>query len=58
VAATALENAKAVGYYEVCTLVEGTVAADTPIFVRITGVAATQAGAVHVEMDYYTTDPA
>jgi len=43
-----------------CTLVEDedtvAVAADTPIFVRITGVAATQAGAVHVEMDYYTTD--
>lgn len=58
VAATALENAKAVGYCKVCTLVAGTVAADTPIFVRITGVAATQAGAVHVEMDYYTTDPA
>lgn len=58
VAATALENTKAVGYCKVCTLVEGTVAADTPIFVRITGVAATQAGAVHVEMDYYTTDPA
>ena len=56
VAATALENTKAVGYCKVCTLVEDTVAANTPIFVRITGVAATQAGAVHVEMDYYTTD--
>jgi len=57
VASTALENTKAVGYKKVCTLVEGTVAAGTPIFVRITGVAATQAGAVHVEMDYYTIDP-
>jgi len=57
VASTALENTKAVGYNKACTLVEGTVAAWAPIFVRITGVAATQAGAVHVEMDYYTIDP-
>jgi len=56
VASTALENTKAVGYNKVCELVEGTVAAGAPIFVRITGVAATQAGAVHVEMDYYTID--
>jgi len=60
VAATALEDTKAVGYCKVCTLVEDTVAVavSTPIFVRIAGVAAIQAGAVHVEMDYYATDPA
>lgn len=56
--AQALENAKAVGYAKVCTLASGTVAKDTPVFVRFTGVAATQAGATHLEIDFYYTDPA
>jgi hypothetical protein len=42
----------------VATLVEGTVAADAPVIVRLNGVAATAAGWVHVEVDYYYTDPA
>ena len=56
--AQALENSKAVGYAKVCTLVEGTVAADTPIFARYTGVATTVAGATHLEIDYYCTEAA
>ena len=56
--AQALENSKAVGYAKVCTLVEGTVAADAVIYVRFTGVAATVAGATHLEVDYYCTEAA
>jgi hypothetical protein len=56
VSAQALENSKAVGYAKVCTLVEGTVAADTPIFARYTGVATTVNGATHLEVDYYCTE--
>ena len=54
----ALENTKDVGYAKVATLVEGTVAADAPVIVRLNGVAAAAAGWVHVEVDYYYTDPA
>jgi hypothetical protein len=57
-AGAALEDTKAVGYSKVATLVEGTVAADAPVIVRLNGVAATAAGWVHVEVDYYYTDPA
>ena len=52
----ALEDSKAVGWTHIPTPVEYTVAADQAIFVRFTGVAATQAGVVHLEMDYETTD--
>jgi hypothetical protein len=52
----ALENTHAIGTFTIPTAVEYTVAADQAIFVRFTGVAATQAGDCHLEMDYYTTD--
>lgn len=52
VAAQAFENEKAVGYTKALTLVTTKVAAGAPIFVRWTGVASTQAGLAHLEMDY------
>jgi hypothetical protein len=52
VAATALENTKAVGTTTALTLVSTTVAANTPIVVRHTGLAATAAGEYRVELDY------
>lgn len=52
VAATAYENTKAVGTATALTLVSGAVAAGTPVIVRHTGVAATAAGQVIVEIDY------
>ncbi len=52
VAATAYGNAAAVGTVTPMTLVATAVAADTPIIVRHTGVAATQAGQAYVELEY------
>jgi len=52
VAATAFQNAKAVGTSTALTIVAGKVAANTPICARWTGVAATQAGLAHLELDY------
>lgn len=52
VAATAYENTKAVGTKTDMTIVSGAVAADTPVIVRHTGVAATQAGRAYVEIEY------
>lgn len=56
VAATNYANSKAVGTTTAMTLVEDDVAADTPIIVRHTGVAATQAGEVRVEIEYAVMD--
>ena len=58
VASTAYENTKAVGTITAMTLVSEAikdVAANTPLFVRHTGVAVTQAGEAIVEL-YYTVD--
>ena len=55
-AATAYENSKAVGVKTAMTLVITDVAADTPILVRHTGVAATVAGEVYVEIEYAVKD--
>lgn len=52
VAATAYGNAAAVGTVTAMTLVATAVAASGPIFVRHTGVAATQAGEAYVELEY------
>lgn len=52
VAATSYENAKAVGTTTAMSIVSGAVAAGTPVIVRHTGVAATQAGKSVVEMEY------
>lgn len=52
VAATAYENAKAIGTVTPMTIVSGAVAADTPVIVRHTGVAVTQAGRAVVEIEY------
>lgn len=56
VAATNYENAKAVGTTTALALVSGAVAANTPVIVRHTGVAATQAGMAHVEIEYDVDD--
>lgn len=50
VAATAYANATAVGTTTAMTLVANEVAAGTPIIVRHTGVAITQAGMAHLEL--------
>lgn len=52
VAATAYENTKAVGTVTAMTIVSGAVAANTPVCVRHTGVAVTQAGQAYVEIEY------
>ena len=56
VAATAYENSKAVGVKTAMTLVEDDVAADTPLLVRHTGIAATAAGKAYVEIEYAVKD--
>lgn len=56
VAATAYENAKAVGATTAMVLALAAVAAGTPICVRHTGVASTQAGQAVVELDYTVDD--
>ena len=52
VAATNYTNSKTVGATTAMTLVTDDVAANTPIIVRHTGIAATAAGQAHVELDY------
>jgi hypothetical protein len=52
VAATAYGNTAAVGTQTSMTIVSGAVAAATPVIVRHTGVAATQAGKAIVEMEF------
>lgn len=52
VAATNYENGKAVGTTTAMVLVAGKIAANTPVLVRHTGVAVTQAGKAYVECDY------
>lgn len=52
IAATSYENTKAVGTSTACTILTSAVAADQALFVRHTGVAATQAGKAHLEVDY------
>lgn len=52
VAATAYENTKAVGTTTAMTIVSGAVSAGTPVIVRHTGVAVTQAGQAIVEIEY------
>jgi hypothetical protein len=52
VAATAYENAKAVGTSTAGVIVAGAVAANTAVFVRHTGVAATAVGQAYIECDY------
>ena len=55
-AATAYGNAKTVGTQTDMTLLVYTVAAGTMINVRHTGVASTQAGFAHVELEYAVDD--
>lgn len=52
VAATAYENAKAVGVQTDMTIVNGLVPAGGAVFCRHTGVAVTQAGQAFVEIEY------
>ena len=52
VAATNYENSKAVGTTTAMVVAAGKIAAGTPVLVRHTGVAATQAGMAEVECDY------
>lgn len=54
--ATAYENSKAVGTSTALVIVSGAVAAGGSVFVRHTGVAATAAGQVVIEIEY-TVDP-
>jgi len=58
VAATAYENSKAVGVKTAMTLITAAadVAADTPVLVRHTGVAATVAGEAYIELEYAVKD--
>lgn len=55
VAATAYENAKAVGTETTLVVAAGSVAAGGAVFVRHTGVAATAAGQVVIEIEYTVT---
>lgn len=52
VASTAYGNAAAIGSKTDMTIVAGAVTAGTPVIVRHTGVAATQAGQAYVEIEY------
>lgn len=52
VAATALEVAKAIGSYTVATIAIPRVAANTTVFIRHTGIAATDAGNYRVQVTY------
>jgi len=56
IAATNYENTKAVGTTTACTLLLTDIDADTPLIVRHTGVAATQAGYAHLELEYAVMD--
>lgn len=52
VASTAYENTKAVGTVTALVLASGAVAANTPVCMRHTGIAATAAGKAYVEIEY------
>jgi hypothetical protein len=52
VAATAYVNGSTVGAVTNMTIVSGAVAANTPVIVRHTGIAATAAGQAYVEIEY------
>lgn len=52
IAATALENTKAVGTKTDLTLLLTTIAAGTPLIARHTGVATTAAGEYYLELEY------
>lgn len=52
VAATALENTKAVGTVTVLTLLITDLAANTPLIARHTGIASTAAGMYYLEVEY------
>jgi hypothetical protein len=56
VAQTAYENGKAVGTFTALVLASTFVAANAPVIVRHTGVAATQAGEAYVEVVYSLFD--
>lgn len=53
VAATNYENSKAVGTTTAMVVAAGKIAAGTPVLVRHTGVASTQAGMAYVSCDYF-----
>lgn len=55
VAATAYENAKAVGTKTDGVIVAGAVPAGTPVIVRHTGIAAVAAGQAYIEIEYHQT---
>lgn len=52
IAATALENTKAVGTTTALTLLLTDIAANTPLIARHTGIAATAAGQYYLEVEY------
>lgn len=52
VASTAYENTKAIGTITALSIVSGAVAANTPVCVRHTGIAATAAGKAYVEIEF------
>jgi hypothetical protein len=56
VAVTVLEDAKAVGTVTALSLASAAVAANTPVIVRHTGIAATAAGKYYVELEYTVND--
>jgi hypothetical protein len=56
VAATNYENTKAVGTSTAGSIVSGAIAANTPVCVRHTGVAATQAGQAYIEIEFTIDD--
>lgn len=56
VAATNYQNSKAVGSTTAMSIVSGAVAANTPVIVRHTGVAETQAGQAVVQIEYQVDD--
>jgi hypothetical protein len=56
IAATNYENTAAVGEKTAMTLLITNIDADTPLLLRHTGVAATQAGQAHLELEYAVQD--
>lgn len=52
IAATALENSKAIGTATALTLLITDIAANTPLIARHTGIAATAAGEYFLELEY------
>lgn len=56
VAAVALENSKGVGTITSLTLASAAIAANTPLIMRHTGIAATVAGEYYIEIEYTIND--